>query len=197
MTIRDFIKSTIEPLHRTKRWGPYSTNNDMDVASHTFDVCVLAHQYALQVDEADEQLVLEKALYHDIEESETGDIPRFVKRQSETLESELDAVETEVMLDRVEEIGDEQSQITTMERWSEAKDHSIEGRIVKAADIVSAMQDVKREERLGNTYLREQANVENGEKDAIEICEDIEPAQRDLEELLGRDIYPVAKAADD
>lgn len=180
--MKKFIDEVLIPLHHTERFGPYPTTDSKSIAAHSFDVALLSYLFAVEIEDADEDLVLRRALVHDLEEAETGDIPRFVKHNNSELKSKLEAVEADIVssqLELLEESG------TLAEDWKNAKEDSLEGQIVKSADIICAILDYHTEAQLGNELLGGYADIDDGIEDAIEICQGIDPAEQLLEEILG------------
>lgn len=179
----DFIKQGITPLSNTQRWETYPTISDESVAEHVFETCQIAYLLSLQVDEADTHLTIEKALLHDLEESGTSDIPRWAKRTTSDLEYALNDAESEIIDKKLESLPDEISE-RIKGVWEYSKDDTIEGRLVKCADIISAIYGVHKEEQLGNSELGDLGDIDEGIEYAKEVCLGILPAEKLLNEIL-------------
>lgn len=189
MGIYDFVQRGPDALSNVDRWATFPTVADENVAEHTYEVMSMAHLFALDMkrDETDRDPnvgdVLEKALYHDIEEAATGDIPRWAKRETEDLESALDSAEESMVDALFEPLGESVSSYLKWV-WSRSKDDTIEGRIIAAADILAAIQGVHEEQKLGNKALADTSDIQEGVDAAYDIVEGIEPAEEYLFHLL-------------
>lgn len=176
-----FVDEAFQPLMDTERWTTFPSIRDESVAEHTAEVMMISYVLALETEQANIGEVLERALLHDIEESCTGDIPRWAKRRSDDFHQELDNIEHEF----INEITSDVVQSDRIQvKWEESKDNSIEGKIVKCADIISAVYGMYREQELGNDKLLERSAGERGIEDAIEICSEVPAADKFLAELL-------------
>ena len=179
----EFVQDGVEPLFNTKRWGTYHTINEESVAEHVFEVTNIAYLIAKQVDKADEHVVLEKSLFHDLEEAGTGDIPRWTKRMNGNFERGLEELEKDIVNTLVDDF-DKSFASDMKDIWENSKDDTVEGKIVACADIISAINGVRREENLGNTALAKDSNIERGIEYAKEVCYGIPPAEQLLNDIL-------------
>jgi len=103
-------------------------------------------------------LALSKALMHDIEEARTGDLPRFFKHSNKSLHEAIDrqgTMECEFILSRIlgESIGPNRIKFHSL--WRDAKDDTLEGRIVSFADFLSCVSYVSEELRSSNSTMKE------------------------------------------
>lgn len=185
--IYEYVRRGTHPLHHTERFSTLPTNRRETVAAHTFMVTDLALQFAWEMkkDGRDIDLlgVMLRSHYHDLEEAGTGDIPRWAKRRSDGLKEHLDEAEKEIVKEILSHLDDEVSD-DIYEYWENSKDDTIEGQIVKAADILSAIYRVYEEQVLGNTSELFMEDTDKGIDDAIEICEGVPPAEAFLEAML-------------
>lgn len=113
--------------------------------------------------------LLTKALFHDIDEAATGDVPRFFKYSDPKLKEHLD----EVALKGVEQIAAKlwgKDMLGVVEEielcWKNAKDNTLEGKILEFADFLSVLSYAAEEIRSSNFTMREHlsAMVEYYEK---------------------------------
>lgn len=171
------VRQAFEPLMDIRRFSTIPTVSEETVAEHVMEVSAVAYSIAIETPDADVGRVLEKSLLHDLEEAGTGDIPRWAKRKTETLQDELETVENEYVSGFVESD-------RIYEQWDTAKDDSIEGQIVASADIISAIMGAHRESQLGNHSIWERGQLDRGIEDAREICDGIPAAERLLDDLI-------------
>lgn len=181
----DFIDNSVDSLCNTNRWETYSTIESNSVAQHSFVVSHIAFQIALHEENVDENEVVKRAMFHDIEESYTGDLPRFSKRGNEKFEDILEEVEENAMDEILSEshMDDEKSD-RVKKLWKDSKDNTPEGRVIKQSDILSAVYDIYREINRGNKKIKEYDDVKRGIEYAIEVCEGTPTAENFLNQML-------------
>ncbi len=92
--------------------------------------------------------LLSRAVVHDLDESVTGDITRAVKYRDPIMKKQWDSMSKEVITDLQSSIG-----VPFIHEWANAKDESIEGQILKVADLISVTAYAVEELRTGNTYF--------------------------------------------
>lgn len=184
MSLFQFMNNNVRSLANTSRWTTFPTVHEESVAEHTLEVTMLSWIFAEQTQGADPNVAIKRALLHDIEETGTGDIPRWAKRESEELEEALGDAEDAIVRRSLSELEDEDLEGLFYELWSESKSDDIEGDIVSAADIICAVYGVYKEMSLGNDSLFSQSDIADGISDAKEICYGIPPAERLLNDIL-------------
>ena len=92
--------AVIRRLRHIKRWQLMRQNDEENVAEHSFEVAILAHALAiirrdiLQLPCPDPSAVLEVALFHDVSECLTGDLPTPVKYYNQELQDAYQALES-------------------------------------------------------------------------------------------------------
>lgn len=122
------------------------------VAEHsyytTYYSYLLARDLMTQGIEVDIGKLLSRSVVHDLDESVTGDVVRGVKYRDHEMKSKWDNVANEVVKDIGDELG-----IDIFEDWSTAKDHSVEGQILKFADLVSVTAYFMEELECGNRHM--------------------------------------------
>ncbi|MGN0115790.1 MAG: 5'-deoxynucleotidase [Acutalibacteraceae bacterium] len=134
------------------RWALMRNTESENLYEHSFEVAVIAHalcvigneRFAREYD-ADRAAVI--ALYHDFSEILTGDMPTPVKYRNESLKSEYKKVEREAAQSLIhqlpEDLRDEYGKIMLC-------DDGELGKIVKAADKLSALIKCSDELKMGN-----------------------------------------------
>lgn len=179
--MKKFIEEVSVGMTEVQRWQTYPTLLDETLSDHNNEIMWMAYLFSLEIEESDTTEVMERALVHDLEEVITSDVPRYVKRNTDSMKEEFDHLER----DAVEEITKETDHSDRIRSvWERSKDQTIEGQIIAAADILAAIYGGIREYRLGNDHLIEEMYDAGGIEDAIEICEGIEPAEKILNDLL-------------
>lgn len=148
-------------LRYVKRFSTCRVLHPESVAEHSYYtalyalfICHYLKQHKSWV--VDEGLLLRRALLHDFEESRTGDIIRTFKRSNEVLESAIEVGASDAMDDILKKLFKSRTlQEFFYVEWGEAKDQTVEGRIVKFADFLSVVSYMCEELRSANATMRE------------------------------------------
>lgn len=143
-------------LRWVRRFSTSRCHHPENVAEHSYYVCFyswMLAQVAISRECMDERescqlmrVTLEKAVLHDVEECRTGDIHRPFKYSHSALKQALDSA-AEIAMEQITErlfIQDELGE-NFKSVWRFAKDHSLEGRIVRLADFLSVLSFVMQE----------------------------------------------------
>ena len=147
-------------IRYVKRFSTCRVLSPESVAEHSYFTAFYALLVAEWVadegiDDLDVERLLRRALLHDLEEARTGDMPRFFKHQDETARAEIERVAhgsfREVLGKTLD--GDVLDRFT--QTWCQAKDDSLEGRILSFADFLSVLAYVTEEMRSNNLTMRE------------------------------------------
>lgn len=127
----DFNFSQVMRLSNIKRWGIIEMSRDQSVAEHSYNVSMICHMimHTMNDDRIKPDVVINWALFHDLPEVVTGDIPTPLK-----------AIGPQIFRQMEEKLFPEYSRI----RATMAKDHSMEMAIVKVADYIDAIQFAKK-----------------------------------------------------
>jgi len=175
-----------------KRYSMAHLNRPESVLEHTGGVCLISMLIGLECNKVDYDAVdmgnlLMKATVHDLEESEIGDIANPVKYDNQDINDAIYIVSSKAM----KKIADDLQHPILHELWETAKDQSIEGRIVKLADVLSVLAKIYEESKLySNTsfkhygyntlsFFLDQDEIETNQvllnviKEAIQINEEI------------------------
>lgn len=163
----EFLNLLDSPLLRTDNVNRYSGTYQSDpelLSVHIVDVQFISLMIARKLQSFNEHvnigLLLEKGLIHDVDETLTGDFTRLVKYSSKTCHDALEAVAESV----VKEISyDTDGTDYILDRWSNAKDNTLEGYIIKLSDMLSVIKKVSKEVDLlgNNNFLRVALEVQS------------------------------------
>lgn len=158
------LAGEINRARYVERYGSFPHIHKESVAEHSYFVAFYSYLLWLETDrEADLGKILLRALVHDMEESVTGDMLRAVKYSSEGLKEAmdeagrtlLDDILTHIEAPAISTEGVRQERDETVElrrEWENAKDRSLEGTIVAAADLLSVVSYAHIESQFGNRH---------------------------------------------
>lgn len=165
LNLRAMLSGDLTLMRFVHRFSSFRVQHRESVAEHTFFTTIYSMLIADYVDDAGEvavdiQMVLRKALIHDIEEARTGDILRMFKHRDEDVAEAISraaAGEVFLMLDTLLPDGPVPSNMhdAYMMLWQDCKDDTIEGRIVKFADFLSVMSYLLQELESANHVLKQ------------------------------------------
>ena len=95
---------------------------------------------------------VQKALVHDLEESQSGDIIRTFKYRNPELKAAVDDASEAALKDIIEaDFPDFAAEV--LDLWRDSKDSSIEGRIVAFSDLLTVISFCDEQIKLGNRYM--------------------------------------------
>jgi 5'-deoxynucleotidase YfbR-like HD superfamily hydrolase len=106
-------------------------------------------------------LLLGKALLHDVEEQFTGDIVRPVKYSNDGVKHSINRMCEEMVKDYFIELTDPVISEDLCRGWRNAKDGSIEGKIVAFADFLSVLSYLNEEVHAGNHIIMRSVDLTN------------------------------------
>ena len=141
-------------LRWIKRWGLKRNAHEENVMEHSWEVSVIAHTLALIKNRyfgghVDANAVATAALYHDITEVITGDLPTPIKYHSDEISSAYKRIEKQAELELLKllpaELMADFQALIQHERMPE--EHV---QIIKAADKISAYLKCQAELKAGN-----------------------------------------------
>lgn len=142
-------------LRWIKRWGLKRNAHEENVMEHSWEVAVIAHTLALIKNryfggEVDANAVAAAALYHDITEVITGDLPTPIKYHSLAILGAYKQIEqqaeTELLNLLPDALRDDFQALIQHDQLPEQHQH-----IIKAADKISAYLKCQAELKAGNT----------------------------------------------
>ena len=130
-------------LRFINRFSIYHVNRPETVAEHSYYVAYYAWKIAKDFEKAgveiDIKKLLEKALVHDLEETKTGDIITHAK--TPIIKQELKKISKEILPADIYNI------------WKDARDESIEGRIIEFVDNYEVLVYLLEEIKGGNKHM--------------------------------------------
>lgn len=146
-------------LKHIQRWSLMRNSDPENVMEHSWMVAVIAHGLAIlhnqnlkdDSEKVDDKNIAIKALYHDITEVLTGDLPTPIKYHSEQMKQAFSEIEDVAAKRLLRHIPDDQRE--AFQQWVlPPQDHEddTEEQIVKAADKISAWMKCIEERRAGN-----------------------------------------------
>ena len=192
----------LDRMQYIQRWGLMRNTRQENLKEHSFDVAVIAHSLALihnnilKKDPVDPFLTMAEALYHDVTEIITGDMPTPVKYYNRDIRDAYKEVEH--MAERrlvgqlPEDLRDAYAEIF---EGTQSEEDRYMRKLVKAADKLSALIKCMEETGAGNGEFRTaqistQRSVDGMAQELPEVKvfleEFLPPYGSTLDELLGR-----------
>ncbi len=143
----------INRMKYIRRWCLMRANYDENLFEHSFQVAVIAHALAIIKNKkfsgnVDADFVATSALFHDSSEVITGDMPTPVKYYNTALKSaykDFEKLADEKLLDMLPDFLREE-----YEKYFSVDSESVEGKIIKSADKISAYIKCVEETASGN-----------------------------------------------
>lgn len=169
----------------------YSTQpmlHKQNVPEHCFFTAMLAYFIAMDMSKrgikVSPELAVTKAILHDLEEALTGDIVVLVKYYTQEMHDEVTKVGQEMLWDAlIRDLGFDIG-AEVWEAWNNAKDKTLEGRIVAFCDLLEVTGYVKEEILMGNKRAEQ---IETNVKNLLSPYLDMEEFAPYVREMLGLD----------
>ena len=154
LDIKELLNGKARRALHTTRYSTHTVHKVESVAHHTYVTMtyasVIAHSLEADGQKVNHGLVLNKALWHDVEEpSGVGDILRGVKHSSPQLAEMIEDLSSRYVSATSSDLG----MYKIHEYWKNAKDQTLEGQIVRVADVFSVLAFLVEEFQLGNRTL--------------------------------------------
>jgi len=155
------FSALLSRMNYIDRWGLMRNSRREALSEHTLATALASHLLAniakgrFGADVRPEKVAV-AALYHDMSEIITGDMPTPVKYGSDALRDEYKKVEREAQQKLISMLPDEIREPFAAEALEDGLNER-ERRILKAADKLSALQKCLEEEVSGNTEFRSAA----------------------------------------
>lgn len=160
----------LDRMQYIQRWSLMRNTRQENLKEHSFDVAIIAHALVLIHNEIlkkepiDPYLTMAEALYHDVSEIITGDLPTPIKyknRELKTAYKEVEAEAAESMLSLLPDEMRKEYQGLLLPNLEEEKRKEIH-RFVKVADRISAYLKCLMEEKANNDEFRSaKASIED------------------------------------
>jgi 5'-deoxynucleotidase len=162
----------LERLRWIKRWGLMRNVVEENVMEHSWQVATIAHVLGLIhqqkfAGQTDPQEIAVAALYHDVSEIITGDMPSPVKYYSSAISGAYKAIESEAEKEVLASLP-EDLQVSFAPLLLHHQTDPQVARFVKAADIISA-------------YLKCRLEVNSGNQEFTDAMQEIEGRIRELQ----------------
>lgn len=137
-------------MKHINRWALMRNTTQENVSQHSMEAAMIAHALAVignvyYGQEYDAYKVSTKALFHDISEVITGDMPTPVKYATEDLKQAYKVIERSALERLLEDLPDELQ--STYKRIVEPDKYKL---LIKAADVISALIKCREEIHSGN-----------------------------------------------
>ncbi|MDD2724461.1 MAG: 5'-deoxynucleotidase [Methylovulum sp.] len=154
ITVTSSFYAYLTRLRWIKRWGLKRNAHEENVMEHSWEVSVIAHILALIKNRyfngnLDANAVATAALYHDITEVITGDLPTPIKYHSEEIRNAYKEIERQAEIELLNllpsEIRDDFDMLICHGQMPEEQ-----VKIIKAADKISAYLKCQAELKAGN-----------------------------------------------
>lgn len=152
--VNEVLFGNMKRLRHTFRYSAQPVIERENVAEHSFWTAIIAMTIAYEVSPNDNSLArlcCQKALLHDIEECMTGDLVREMKYATKQIRRVIKNVEEAFvhhLLVPMGKVGAIYEKI-----WTDSKDDSQAGQIVKLADMLCVIAYCTQERALGSTEL--------------------------------------------
>jgi len=141
-------------LRWIKRWGLKRNAHDENVMEHSWEVSVIAHTLALIKNryyqgDVDANAVAAAALYHDITEVITGDLPTPIKYHSEAIRNAYKQIEAQAESELLNQLPSalREDFAVLIQHDKLPEEHA---QLIKAADKISAYLKCQAELKAGN-----------------------------------------------
>ena len=154
ITINSSFYAYLSRLRWIKRWGLKRNAHDENVMEHSWEVSVIAHTLALIKNRyfegnLDANAIATAALYHDITEVITGDLPTPIKYHSREINDAYKQIEKQAELELLALLPIElRSDFELLIHHDRIPEEHV--RIIKAADKISAYLKCQAELKAGN-----------------------------------------------
>ena len=162
-------------MRNIRRWGLMANSFEENIQEHCMMTAVLAHGLALLRRDkfggsADPEKVALRALYHDVSEIFTGDMPTPVKYDNPAISrayKEVEAVALDRLLEKLpEELRPSFEPVLLPDRWDRDTRE-----LVKAADKLAAYLKCVEELRAGNGEFRKAAEQTRAALERMDLPE--------------------------
>ncbi|MDD3336011.1 MAG: 5'-deoxynucleotidase [Eubacteriales bacterium] len=143
----------LDRLKLIKRWGLMRNTEPENDMEHSMQTAVIAHGLALLARErfgraVNPEAVVTMALYHDASEAITGDLPTPIKYRNPAIQDAYQEIEAKARQQLLEMLPKDLQD--GLSGYVQPDEDTLEWKLVKAADRISAYLKCVAEEKLGN-----------------------------------------------
>ena len=155
ITVTSSFYAYLSRLRWIKRWGLKRNAHEENVMEHSWEVSVIAHTLALIKNRyyggnVDANAIATAALYHDITEVITGDLPTPIKYHSKEINAAYKQIEKQAEKELLNLLPSElRADFETLIHHDKMPEEHV--KIIKAADKISAYLKCQAELKAGNT----------------------------------------------
>lgn len=164
MKLRGLLQGAVNRLRYVRRFSTCLRATDETVAEHCYYVATYSFFIAQSLQRKNPDLhinwkmLLSRGIFHDLEESLSGDMPRPFKHSSPELLHAIELATKHAVSEAISSVVDNSmNHEEIFLYWSLAKSNDLEGNILHFADYLSVLAYVAQEVRSGNTYFVEHA----------------------------------------
>ena len=170
--MQSYFFALLSRLRWIKRWGLMRNAHQENVMEHSWEVAVIAHALAVIKNthfdgQVDANAIAVEALYHDVTEVMTGDLPTPIKYYSEGIKTSYKEIEKKAESELIKMLPDSLTNVYG-HILQEQKHPESHREIIKAADKLSA-------------YLKCQSELKAGNEEFTEAAEQLKIALQQME----------------
>ena len=152
MNVFESINGTVRRLSHIRRYSSIAVVRQENVAEHSFYAGLYGQMVGLDLIDRGYQVDLGelaiKCIWHDFAEAMTGDMPRSFKYHDDEFRKQVSRVEEELVKRLYAELGWVNGGV--FEYWLNAKDDSLEGKILSFVDMLCVIAYCREEYSMGN-----------------------------------------------
>jgi 5'-deoxynucleotidase YfbR-like HD superfamily hydrolase len=162
VNINDALNGTIRRLNHIQRYSSFPVIKPENVAQHSWQVAFYTYIIGCDLNRrtgtagsrfVNVRLAVVKALVHDVSEALSGDVIRSYKYSSPDMRRATAWADYTNMQDLTAEFGEVGEQL--FDEWHDAKNNTMEGKLVAFADLVTVVTYIREERAMGNSALNE------------------------------------------
>jgi len=157
MNLFSTLTGPIARMSYVNRYSSFPANRRENVAEHSWWVAFIAYLVGQDLDtrrgiSVNFELLLKRALVHDLSECLSGDVIRSYKHSNPDIAREMKAADEQNMEGLCSNLGQIGNSVEG--NWLTAKEDDVEGRIVAFADMAAVAFYCREEDRSGNRAIR-------------------------------------------
>lgn len=153
MNVGTLLNGRTRRAVHTHRYSTRAVLRKENIAEHQWLVAfyslAIAEELIFEGFTVDKGKLLTRSIVHDIEETHTGDFLRKIKHANPEILAALE----QLGLEAVTAMDDELGCIGLVDHWKNAKDDSLEGQIIRLADVMAVVSYLVEERQMGNRTL--------------------------------------------